>query len=108
MQDRGVFTRNDLTTQWYNASKKFRWGDPELVGNPTGILKEIKHQIDAYSDPCVLRLVGSFRHFVVAYGYTGSCTSTADVKIKDPYGKNTTLSQALKTWPTLKYLKRII
>lgn len=42
MQQRGIFTRKDLTTQWYNASKKFCWGGQEYKYNLIGALKEIK------------------------------------------------------------------
>lgn len=109
MQNRGVFTRDDLTTQWGNASTKFTWGGQEYANNLNGALAEIKKQIDQYSDPCVLRIAGgSFLHFVTVYGYNNSCTSASDVLIRDPYGRNTNLQRAFATWPTFKYLKRII
>lgn len=46
MQQRGVFTGKNLTTQSYNASKKFGWGGQKYRYNLAGALKEIKNQID--------------------------------------------------------------
>lgn len=111
MQQRGVWNRSNLSTQWHNASSQFRWGGQEYDYNLTGALREIKNQIDRYNDPVVLRIANnseSFKHFVVVYGYHNNCTSAQDVLIKDPYNYCSTLSQAMTTWPVFKFLKRVI
>lgn len=109
MQERGVFTKYDLTTQWSNASTQFSWGGQEYSGDLAGAIKEIKNQIDKYSDPVVLRIGnGSFLHFITVWGYLNSCTTTSDVLVRDSYYGTTTLEEALNKWPTFYYLKRII
>ena len=109
MRSRGVFTASNLATQWSNASTQFSWGGEEYASNMSGAIKEIKKQIDNYSDPVVLRIGNSStKHFVTVWGYKNSCTSASDVLIRDSYNNDTTLQAALGTWPTFYYLKRII
>lgn len=97
---------------WGNVSQEFSFQSKEHVGDLAGALREIKNQIDTYSDPVMLVVAtaGGMEHYVVAYGYSGSCTSENDVKIRDSMPTNyTTLGAAMRgTYPTFVRMNRII
>lgn len=113
LQDRGVFSKQSAYfNNWGNVSQEFSFQSKEHVGDLAGALREIKNQIDTYSDPVMLVVAtaGGMEHYVVAYGYSGSCTSENDVKIRDSMPTNyTTLGAAMRgTYPTFVRMNRII
>lgn len=113
LQDRGVFSKQSVyVSNWGNVSQEFSFQSKEHVEDLTGALREIKNQIDTYNDPVMLVVAtaGETTHYVVAYGYSGFCTSENDVKIRDSMPTNyTTLGAAMKgIYPTFKWMNRII
>ena len=51
------------------------------------VLQTVRAQVDA-NNPVIVKMINSVggAHFVVAYGYTGSCSSLSEVQTLDPAG----------------------
>lgn len=112
MKERKVFTTNNTSVQWANVSDEFTISTTqEYPSNLSGAISEIKNQIDRYQDPVILRVSNDakgYKHYVVAYGYTGSCSNASDVLVKDPYYDYETLDEVFNTWPNFKFLQRLL
>ncbi len=110
MKSRGVFSTTSVYCNWDKASTQFSWGNQENSGNKTALFKEIKNQIDTWKDPVLIKISNpTWPHFVVAYGYTGTCTTAAQIVVRDPYSSsNTTLDKCFQTWPTYEYMRRLL
>lgn len=97
MLTRGVFSENDITCHWYNASSYCSWQTNEYQNvSKTTYLEQIRCHISS-GLPVVVKLKNT-PHFVVAYGYVNGAQDTSDVYIRDPYStQNTTLADALNS-----------
>lgn len=112
LKNRGAFSSSDTTVQWSKVSDEFSFSTKqEYQNNLSGAIVEIKNQIDTYRDPVILRIANDakgYKHYVVAYGYTGSCNKASDVLVKDPYYDYETLDEVFNTWPDFKFLQRLL
>lgn len=101
LYNRGVYTSDDCTCMWYNASSSYcQWMDVEFVNAASSTyLEQIKYHINS-GLPVIIKLKNSM-HWVVAYGYDSSkstTTTTADIKISYSWTTNNkTLADALKS-----------
>lgn len=100
MIDDGVIVLSSSSVQRYNNCRYCNFGNED--NSPT--FAKIKAQLDI-SRPVYLNigLGEKFKHYIVAYGYLNSCSSTSDVLVLDPnnnvesrdMGIYSTLAQAI-------------
>ena len=91
--------------------------DPIEYSSNSEYFSKIRSEINN-NRPVVVKMVGATsNHFVVAYGYTGSGNSTAEIKVLDPaqstsntytqYGRDTTLQNAI-SWNSMNSIDGLI
>ena len=101
MRSAGVYSTASAVCNWgYVPSVSFAALNSSL--SQSGHLATICSEI-SNGRPVLVFMQGRWPHWVVAYGFTGSGTSTSEIKVLDPYGWDTatadgrdwTLDQAL-------------
>lgn len=91
MKTYGVYTASDPTCHWGNVpSAGFNSKTNGLT--QTQYFDRIRSEINA-GRPVVVYMVGSYQHYVVAYGYTGAGNSNSTIKVLDPCNLANTASK---------------
>lgn len=78
----GVYTTNDASCIW----RKIKYFNYESPNNSGTFFSNVKSSLDN-GDPVLLHFTSNtsdYGHWVVAYRYTGSCTSYSHIMIFDP------------------------
>lgn len=89
MRNAGVYTTSNASCVWGNvpsASFSNYSGQSQST-----YFSKIRTEINA-GRPVLVYMVGTYQHWVVAYGYTGAGASNAEIKVLDPYGSSTSTS----------------
>lgn len=82
MLSAGVYTNSNATCVWYIVPDATFTNYTALT--QAMYLSKIKTEIDAGS-PVLVNMVGTYNHWVVAYGYTGTGDDYSKIKVLDPY-----------------------
>lgn len=88
MREFGVYSNTNASCVWYKVPD-VSFSSDVVKDNQSDYFALIKSEILA-SRPVLVHMTGShnsvpYPHFVVAYGYSGSCDSNDKINVLDPY-----------------------
>lgn len=94
LRSKGVYSLDDASCVWSKVpSAAFSF----FYGKSQGELySKLRAEISA-GRPVLVYMKGKYQHWVAAYGFTGTGSSSAEIRVLDPYGESTDVKNGRDT-----------